>query len=99
MNWSLLISIGGVIVTVAAAVIGIVWTQRSRRRPKVTLIGETCLPLFDTLVKNATGLDVKWQGETVSEGLVFYKGAFLNDGGRDIAENMVEQPLALVLPD
>ena len=66
---------------------------------EVTFVRESCIGLFDSIVKNMSDLAVQYKGTPVAQGLVLLKGSFLNTGAKDISDGMVEENIAIHLPD
>ncbi|TSA47523.1 MAG: hypothetical protein D4R56_02065 [Deltaproteobacteria bacterium] len=91
------------VVSIAATVVLGVWgiyLMIKRKYPgQITFVQESCLGLFDSIVKNMPELSVQYQGTPVGEGLVLLKGAFLNTGSKDISESMVVEKVSISLPE
>jgi hypothetical protein len=66
---------------------------------EITFVQESCLGLFDSIVKNMPELAVHYKGSPVGEGLVLLKGSLLNTGSKDISESMVEEKISVSLPE
>jgi len=91
------------VISIAATVILGLWAiylVLKRKYPgEISFVQESCLGLFDSIVKNMPDLAVQYKGSPVGEGLVLIKGSFLNTGSKDISESMVEEKLSISLPE
>ena len=77
-----------------------IWLALRRRYPgRITYFEESSIGLFDSIVRNIGDLKVLYKDEPVSENMVLLKGYIMNTGSKDITPDMVEQPLALKLPE
>lgn len=99
MQASTLFGMVGILVTILFGVCAVYLGLKRRYPGQVTFIRQHEIPLFDSIVKNLPDLSVQYQGAPVSQGLVLLKGCLLNTGSKDITESMVEEKLALNLPD
>ena len=100
MNTSLLLGIGSIALTAVACIIGTWLTIKYRTKPaKITFYRESCIGLFDSIVRNIPELSVTYKDEPVSEQIVLLKGYLINMGSKDIKPDMVEKPLSATLPD
>jgi len=76
------------------------WLARRRRYPgQITYFQESSIGLFDSIVRNLDALSVIYKDEPVSENIVLVKGYIMNTGTKDITPGMIEEPLALKLPE
>jgi len=66
---------------------------------QITFLKESCIPLFDSIVKNMPELEVMYKNNPVSERLVLLKGILINSGKKDITEAMIEEKICLNLPE
>ena len=89
----------GVTVSLVFGTWGVVLMLRRRYPGEITIVLESCIGLFEDIVRNLPDLSVLYHGDPVSEGLVFLKASFLNSGKKDISPAMVEEELTLSLPD
>lgn len=77
-----------------------VYLMIKRKYPgEITFFSDSCIGLFDSIVKNMPELVVEYKEEPVGQELVLLKGSFLNTGSKDITENMVVEKIAMSLPD
>jgi hypothetical protein len=77
-----------------------IWLMLRRRYPgEITYYKESGIGLFDSIVRNIGDLKVLYKDEPVSENMVLLKGYIMNTGSKDITVDMVEEPLALKLPE
>ena len=90
------------VISIAATVVLGIWgifLMIKRKYPgQITFVRESCLGLFDSIVKNMPELAVQYNGTPVGEGLVLLKGSFLNTGSKDISESMVVEKVSISLP-
>ena len=85
MNTPNLLAIIGISATVVLGVYGIYLGFRTQRYPgRITFVKETCIGLFDSLVRNLPELSIQYDNEPVGENLVLLKGFILNTGTKDI---------------
>jgi len=77
-----------------------IWLTLRRRYPgQITYFEESCIGLFDSIVRNLSDLKVLYKSDPVSENIVLLKGYIMNTGSKDITKDMVEEPLTLRLPE
>lgn len=74
-------------------------TLRQRYPGQITYFEESCIGLFDSIVRNLPDLKVLYKSDPVSENIVLLKGYFFNTGSKDITTEMVEKPVTLKLPE
>lgn len=99
METGTLIAILGVATTVIIGAPTILYLRSRHRYPgQLTLIKESSVGLFDSIVKNLPELQVLFEGEPASPGLVLWKGYLLNTGSKDITESMINEPVSISLP-
>ena len=92
---SILIAIIGTLLTATG-----VYLMIKRKYPgEITFFSDSCIGLFDSIVKNMPELVVEYKEEPVGQELILLKGSFLNTGSKDITENMVVEKIAMSLPD
>ncbi len=94
-----ILAIIGIAATVVLGLCGIYVAVKRKYPGEITFVQESCLGLFDSIVKNMPELAVHYKGSAVGEGLVLLKGAFLNTGSKDISEAMVEEKVSISLPE
>jgi len=94
-----ILAVFGILATIVLGVWSICIMAKRKYQGQVTFIRESCLGLFDSIVKNMPELAVQYKGNPVSQGLVLLKGSFLNTGAKDISDVMVEEEIAISLPD
>lgn len=94
-----ILTLFGILVTVLLGSGGIYLILKRKYPGQITFFRESCLGLFDSIVKNMPELAVQYQGTPVAQGLVLLKGSFLNTGSKDISDVMVEEEIAMSLPD
>lgn len=99
MDTSTLLAIAGIIITVILGGWSIYLVLRRRYPGRITFIREDSIRLFDSIVRNLSDLNVLYKGKPVSETLVLLKGYFFNTGSKDISLPMVEENLAITLPE
>ena len=99
MTISTILAVVGVIVTVFFGGWGVYVVIKRRYPGRIVLIKEASLGLFDSVVKNLPELSIRYRDVPVSEGLVLFKGALINNGAKDITLEMVEEELAVNLPE
>jgi hypothetical protein len=93
-----ILTIIGIAFTVFLGLWGIYLMVKRKYSPEITFVQESCLGLFDSIVKNMPELEVRYKDSPVAEGLVLLKGSFLNTGSKDISEAMVEEKISVSLP-
>jgi hypothetical protein len=89
----------GVLATIVLGGWSIYLATRQRYPGRLSFVKESCLGLFDSIVKNLPELSVLYEDTPVKENLVLLKAYLLNTGRKDIAEGMTEEPLHIVVPD
>jgi hypothetical protein len=94
-----ILTIIGIAFTVFLGLWGIYLMVKRKYSPEITFVQESCLGLFDSIVKNMPELEVYYKDSPVAEGLVLLKGSFLNTGSKDISEAMVEEKVSVSLPE
>jgi predicted nucleic acid-binding Zn ribbon protein len=100
MDWITILTVAGVVCTVGFGLAGIYYFYRARRYPgEITFIKESCIGLFDTIVRNLDELSVQYKGEPIGENLVLLKGYIVNTGSIDISQEMVADKIRIRLPD
>jgi len=98
MDGTKLLAIIGVGLTLILGILTI-WLGIRRKYPaKITFFKEGCIGLFDSIVRNLPELSVLYKNSPISENIVLLKGFFLNNGSKDITEDMVKGKLTIVLP-
>ena len=94
------LTITGILLTVFFGLWGIYVLARSSKYPgQITLVRESTLALFDTIVRHFPEIAISHKGAPVSEGLVLFRAAILNTGSKDITPEMTAGRLTLTLPD
>ncbi len=99
MSLSTILMVIGLLATVLLGVLGLYIMTRRKYQGQVTFVRESCIGLFGSIVKNMSELAVQYKGTPVAQGLVLIKGSFLNTGAKDISDVMVEEDIAISLPD
>lgn len=89
----------GISVSVIFGVVGIYLTVRSRYSGAITFVNEQSIELFDAIGGSLEGLAITYNGSDVNDNLVLLNGAFINSGKSDITEDMVEEPITMILPE
>lgn len=95
----MILTIIGIVFTVFLGGWGIYLMVKRKYSPEITFVQESCLGLFDSIVKNMPELEVRYKDSPVAEGLVLLKDCFLNTGSKDISEAMVEEKVSVSLPE
>jgi len=99
MSSPTILAIIGIVATIAIGAYGIFVAIKSQKYPgRITFVRESCIGLFDSLVRNLPELSIQYQDDPVSENLVLLKGYLLNTGTKDISPDMVEGDLSLSIP-
>lgn len=99
MTTSTLLTILGIVVTVALGAWGLYLTVAQRYPGRITFVKEGCIGIFDSIVRNLPELSVSYEDKPVSENLVLLKGFLLNTGSKDITPTMAEKSLTIDLPE
>jgi hypothetical protein len=99
MDFSYVIGVAGVLLTLVLGVWGVILTIRTRYPGRLTAAVEAEIPLFDTIVKSVPGLAVTFENEIVEPGLILFKFIVINDGVVDIQPNMVAESLSFTLSE
>ena len=97
MDIGLLLTIIGTIATVVFGVLGIYLVFIRIDRPRIDIVDESTINLYDSIVKNITDVKVTFKEEAVIENLLLYRFFIVNPGRTDITKGMIEQPLTLEL--
>ena len=74
MDYGSLLSITGAIATVAFGGASLVLAFRAFYPGRVTFIQETCIGLFDSIVKNLPSLAITYNNSAIAPRLVLLKG-------------------------
>lgn len=98
MDSLLIITLGGIILTAIFGFWTIILYLKKKYPCKIIFVAQNIIGLYDSLVKNLPELTVLYNGKNVEENLFLLRGAFLNNGKKDITEAMVEKELTLHLP-
>ncbi len=98
MDHSTIISATGVIFTVAFG-IWAVHLAMKHRAPKLTLLPEIVLPLFNTIIRGFPELQLTIDGEPIGKSIILIRAFLLNTGRKDISRQMIEDNVQLRLPD
>lgn len=98
MNTTIL-AIISITATIILGLWGIYLMVKRKYPGEITFVRESCLGLFDSIIKNMPEIAVQYKGLPVGEGLVLLKGSFLNTGSKDISEAMVEEKVSISLPE
>jgi len=93
------LTIIGILISLGFGVWGAAVMLRRRYPGQITFVRESCIGLFEAIVKNLPELSVLYKDAPVGEGLVLLKGAFLNTGSKDITDLMIEDDLNICLPE
>lgn len=96
---SAVLSVLGVIATVVLGVWAIRLALSSRYPVRLVFAVEQSIGLLDPLAQAIPDLQVLYGGAPIDRNLILLRACILNDGTRDIAPNMIEEPLAMVLPE
>src|SRR5205085_6381415 len=99
MDKSTILAIAGTVATIVLGTWSIYLALKRRYPGRITLLKETSIGLFDSIVRNLPELAILYKGEPVSQSLVLLKGIFHNTGSIDITESMVEEKLTIHLPE
>jgi hypothetical protein len=99
MGDSTILAVISIAATIVLGVWGIYLMIKRKYPGQITFVRESCLGLFDSIVKNMPDLAVQYKGTPVEKGLILLKGAFLNTGSKDISESMVEEKVSISLPE
>lgn len=89
----------GLFATVIFGVLSVYLVLARRYPGQITLVRERTIALFDSIVKNFSDLSVLYRQQPVSEGLVLFRGAFVNTGSKDITADMVRERVSMRLPE
>jgi hypothetical protein len=95
----MILGIVSVLVTIIGVYIGVKYTFKQKRNTELTFLKNSCIPLFDAIVKNLDGIEINYQGEKIGENLILFKGTFINTGNVDIDNLIIHKPLSIKLPE
>ncbi|MBE3118059.1 MAG: hypothetical protein IMZ50_04785 [Candidatus Atribacteria bacterium] len=84
---------------VLLAIIGIVLTIKANKKIKLSYIEVDYIPLFQSIVKNIDGIEVQYEGKTISPSLHLLKGCIINAGTLDIDDQTIHEPLRIKLSE
>lgn len=100
MDSSTILGIAGLAATIVLGGYSIYLVFRTQKYPgRITFVRESCIGLFDAVVRNLSELSIQYRDAPVGENLVLLKGCLLNTGTKDISPDMVEEPITATLPD
>jgi hypothetical protein len=92
ITWILMfIAIGEFGVTIFS----LIFAFRSRRLPKIVLLREQTIALFDEIMKELPELSVSYKQVPIAKNHVLFKGALVNTGNKDITEAMITKPISI----
>jgi hypothetical protein len=93
----------GLIITCIGTIIGIIglyYAVRRRKNPGIIAsVGINSIDLFNTIVKNFQQIKILFEEISINENIVFWKSAIVNLGDIDITNEMIKEPLYIVLPE
>jgi len=98
METSTVLTILGIFLTAILGSWGLYATFKNYKPGEITFIKEEFIPLFDSIVKNLSDLQITYLNEPVKPNLYLIKGALLNTGKKDISNDMVEDNIKIELP-
>jgi hypothetical protein len=82
---------------VLLAIIGIVLTIKANKKINLSYIEVDYIPLFQSIVKNIDGIEVQYEGKTISPSLHLLKGCIINAGTLDIDDQAIHEPVRIKL--
>jgi hypothetical protein len=85
-------------VTITFGIWAVYLAVRYRSQGRIVFIQESCLGLFESIIKNLPDLKILYKEKPISENLALLKGFLLNMGHRDISPGMVEEKFSIILP-
>ncbi|MGZ8887739.1 MAG: hypothetical protein ACXW1A_05690 [Nitrososphaeraceae archaeon] len=71
---------------------------KERKVTSVIFLKNSCIPLFEKIVRNLDDIEIKFKGEKIDENLILFKGTFFNNGNIDIDSSIIHKPLEIELP-
>ena len=98
MDVGLTATIIGALATIVFGIWAIYLAVRYRSQGRLVFIQESCIGLFESIIKNLPDLKILYKEKPISENLALLKGFLLNTGHRDISQGMVEEKFSIVLP-
>jgi hypothetical protein len=94
----IVLSVIGVLATVAFGAWAVVLALRSGRGVQFTFAQDQCLSLIDDVTHKVQNLSISYSGEPITDNLVLIRGYLINTGTRDVSPDMVEHALRLPAP-
>lgn len=99
MDIQTLLTVAGIVVTVAFGIWAIVVTIRFNRSVQITYVHDQAIALVDDISQHFQDLRISFRNAPVSENLVLLKGYLVNTGNKDISPEMVEDAITFWLPE
>jgi hypothetical protein len=88
----LLLTITGILLTIVIGYLGVRYTIRAKNKTELLFLKNNSISLFENIVKNLEGIEIKYNGEKVDESLYTVKGTFINTGNVDIDKSLIHNP-------
>ena len=87
------------IIGLIVGILGLVISWRSIKRKKISNFTKNEFSIGKSLREEFSGLELKYENETVSNDLRIYKGILMNTGIKDIPENGGNNKITVVFPE
>ena len=98
-NINFILTILGTILSIVFGILSIDLFKKKKYPGRITFIEERATGLFASLVKNFPQIAISYENQPINQQIVLLRGFIINQGIIDINESMVEERLALKLPD
>ena len=95
----MLLTVLGIVATIIFGLLGILYVLKYRDRVSLSYMEEDCIPLFESIVKNMEGIDIRYENQRISPSVALLKGCFINTGNKDIDQSIIHEPVSLLLPE
>lgn len=99
MNFSDILAIIGLLLSVVFGVWGIAVTVRKKYPGRISFVEENALGLFNSMVKNFPEIKIQYENSPISEQMVYLKASFINTGVSDLSTKELSQKLKISLKE
>lgn len=91
-------AIAGLLATIIFGVWAIRLALRTRYPVRLDFIVEQVIGLLDPLARAIPGISILYEGVPIDRNLILLRGCLVNNGTKDIASEMLEEPVTVHLP-
>lgn len=88
----------GIGLTILFGIIAIILARKKIYPAELLYIEDESLNLYDSVVKNITGLEITYKSQPIKENMFLLRGFLFKKGRKDIVPEMIESKLKISLP-